>query len=329
MLGTTPLRGIAEGYVQRTKAVAERTDDPFIRAWALQFAAAFYGTQGKWECVRDDAGAAASIHADLGDQRYYNQGLLILAMGELQLGNLEQALELMSRIEPQAERHQDVQMLLWILLTKMEVYSHTDEANMLALLDKLHSLLPLNLAVGDQIWGNGALARTYLHIGTFDLAEKHAEKALDLMGQTRPVAWHVFWGYSDTVVAYLGLWETTPSPDMEKSARKAIKSLYQFARIFPFAMVRARLYQSRYQWLRGKTGKARQNALKALKVAQNLRMRYDEGVAHDTLARYFSAHEPEYRNHLEQALDIFTALGMMQDVERAQQALGQHEEVTN
>jgi tetratricopeptide (TPR) repeat protein len=297
--------------------------DRRTRAWALQFTSAFYGAKGNWEQARDDAGESASLHKELGDQRYSNQTLIVKALCFLMLGSFDQALELLDVIEPIAERHQDVQMLLWVILSKLEIYFTTQEIDVPPLIDKVHSLLLQNPMLIDQMWGYGSLAWTYMKINEYDLAKEYADKALDLMTQTRPFAWHSYHGYANTAATYLELWESGAYPMVKESTSKAIKALAGFAKIFSFVAAQAQLCQSHYCRLSGNTKKGRKESLKALENARRLKMRYVEGTAHFTLGKYFSSDDPERRMHLEQALEIFTDLGAKKDLELTQQALAQ------
>jgi tetratricopeptide (TPR) repeat protein len=321
LLSATPLRGIADYYIRKTKLVAEQVGDRRTSAWALQFSSAYYGSQGKWKLSIKDAGESAAAHAELGDQRYYNQTLIVKSLGLLQLGNFDQAVELLDLIDSVAERHRDVQMLLWIAVTRSYIYNYTRAGGLLTVLEKINELLSQNESLADQIMGYGGLALAYLRIGKLDLAEKHAAKTLDLTTQTRPFAWHPFVGYVGSAEAYLGLWERDTPANLKEPTEKAINSLLGFASVFPFVEARARLCQGRYMLLRGKFKKGREESLKALEVAQRLEMRCDEGVAHYTLGKYFSADDAERRKHLERALEIFASLGAKKDLELTRQEL--------
>jgi tetratricopeptide (TPR) repeat protein len=204
---------------------------------------------------------------------------------------------------------------------RLSIYNYTDEAGLLPLLDNIEELLAQNESLGDRIMAYGASAWAYLRIGKLDLAEKLAEKALDLTTQTRPFAWHPYLGYVGCAEAYLGLWERGIPTNLREPTEKAIKSLLGFASVFPFLEARARLCQGRYLLLRGKARKGREESLKALEAAQRREMRCDEGAAHYMLGKHFCADDAERRKHLERAQEIFASLGAKKDLELTRQEL--------
>ena len=90
------------------------------------------------------------------------------------------------------------------------------------------------------------------------------------------------------------------------------------ARVYAIARPRANIYQGTIHWLNCKPQKAHQAWQKGIHNAKALEMRFDEGLAHYEMARHLPVEDQERQAHLHQAICIFTELGAVYNLERAQ-----------
>jgi hypothetical protein len=146
----------------------------------------------------------------------------------------------------------------------------------------------------------------------------------------------VFEGYAAPPAVYLILWEygehlfklppgskplTFTLDDCKAGAKRALKSLHQYARIFPIGKPRALLWQGFYDWLNGKTEKALKTWHKGLAVASSLGLPWEEGRVHYEIGRRTVANISSRQEHLTQALEIFKRLGSEHDQARVEREL--------
>jgi hypothetical protein len=124
---------------------------------------------------------------------------------------------------------------------------------------------------------------------------------------------------------YLTLWEKARADGNQAEARtlkaatrKACKALRQYAvqGRYPIGRPRAWLYRGWFEWLSGRTGRARRLWRKSLAYAQDVDMAYEEGLAHYEIGRHLRGSDPAWQEDMAKAAEIFTRLGAAYDLER-------------
>jgi hypothetical protein len=106
-----------------------------------------------------------------------------------------------------------------------------------------------------------------------------------------------------------------------EQALNTVKAVKSFARVFPIGRPRAALYQGCAENLDGKHDKALRRWKEALPIARKLGMPYDEALIYLEIGRHLPTQNPEKRNALTQALELFRTLQAEYDIDRTQSEL--------
>lgn len=169
--------------------------------------------------------------------------------------------------------------------------------------------------------------------GEHTLARETADRAAHLISATggQPSAYYAIDGYVAVADIYLALRESAqdlaPSEreSIAKMARQACKALHTYCRLFPIGQPSAWLYQGLCDWLDGKTANAQKAWVKSLSAASKFRMPLEEGRAHYEIGRHLPQGAEARREHLTNAIEIFTRLGTPYELALAQQALAENQ----
>jgi len=109
--------------------------------------------------------------------------------------------------------------------------------------------------------------------------------------------------------------------DCKNGAARALKSLHQYARIFPIGRPRAALWQGFYEWMTGNQSKAFQTWAKGLEIAKTLGLAWEQARIHYEVGRRHTARSSKREYHLKEADKIFTSLGSEFDSDRVQREI--------
>jgi hypothetical protein len=175
-----------------------------------------------------------------------------------------------------------------------------------------------------EVFAQGTLSLLCLRQGQPDRARQAADTTARLLSKTSIPFYSLLAGYAAAADVYLALWEqgnTSQAPansEMRLRARQACKALHRFARTYPIGGPHDWLCQGRYEWLEGRPTRAQRAWLKSLAQAEQLRMPYQEGLAHYELGR--QATGEARRRHLTRAREIFEHLDAGYDLQQARAA---------
>jgi class 3 adenylate cyclase/tetratricopeptide (TPR) repeat protein len=121
------------------------------------------------------------------------------------------------------------------------------------------------------------------------------------------------------MTAYLTAAEGSSGADRDKWLRESNRvcgELTKFSKSFPVYLSEALFFKGKYEWLWGKTDKARRNWHSSLAEAESLGMSYDLAMTHFELGYRFGD-----REHLEKAGAIFSDIGAEYDAARTRKLL--------
>ncbi|MCP5098783.1 MAG: AAA family ATPase [Chloroflexi bacterium] len=160
---------------------------------------------------------------------------------------------------------------------------------------------------------NGLMAVAYLRQGNLDAAKAAADHVAAKMMDTLPAAYVLFSAFAGMTQVYLALWEAAIADGADTSelrpiAEKATKAMARFARLHPIGRPRRWLYTGWTHWLAGSPRRAQRAWRKALKLAQNMSMTYEEGLVHYEIGRHLKTTHPKRATHLRAAKSIFERL---------------------
>jgi hypothetical protein len=143
------------------------------------------------------------------------------------------------------------------------------------------------------------------------LAIDKARLLLELASSSRPSNYGALLEYASPAEVFLTLWEVEyPEPGLPSWARRACAALQSYARVFPIGRPRALLWKGTLAWLSGKRRRAHTAWQESVAAAESLQMPYDQGLAHFEIGRHLADGDGARLSHLEQARDLFGALGV-------------------
>ena len=168
----------------------------------------------------------------------------------------------------------------------------------------------------------GQLAKIYTYQDRSEFARQMSEQATHKPDQLLPFNFMLLNSFEPVAYVYLALWQQDlTNKTAQKQARQACRRLRRFAFFHPIGRPFAYLYWGRYQWQAGRHWLARRTWAKSLKIAQQLDMPYEEGLAHYEIGRQTPLGNPLRPKHLAQAIEIFTRLNAAHDLKLAQTEL--------
>jgi len=279
---------------------------------------------------------ASEINKRIGRLRFWQECQALSAVALQLHGQFERSKQLWIKVYNLAQERGDGQIQFYPLCGQVETGLRLGEGDasgpLITFLEKAESLLKERHYTSgpDQIRYYGLLAQIRLRQGEEALAAEAAEMADQLIAaEFIPILPYSLEGYVGPPVVYLTLWEAdvrkgngaNGRKTFQKLAFNACKGLRGFARIFPFALPRAWLWQGLHDWLSGKPKKASRAWQKSMKYARQFDMPYEQGLAHYQIGRHLQAGDPRREEQLKLAAGIFSQLGAAYDLEQVQQEL--------
>ncbi|MCP4359284.1 MAG: hypothetical protein GY796_14825, partial [Chloroflexi bacterium] len=316
LIGVIPIHPLAKLYQDRALETAQDTGHLHTLGFVLEATGIYYLGVGQWGKMQAQLERANEIFEQLGDRHQGLTSRFILAGVFYYQGEFTQSEELFEDIYTRADHSGAVLQKAWGLLGKGATMLRLGQDNeALNLLEAALSSLS-DTARPTKIFSYGLLAVAYLRQERLQHAHQAADTAMRLIAQSSPTAVFAFDGYANVAEVYLRLWETTLTDDetpfnsleLGKLAHQSCQALRRFARTFPIARPKRYLYQGLYSWLVGNPRQAFSLWQKSLSHARNLKMRYDEGLAHYEIGRHMPVGDPVRQQYLDCAEEIFMQL---------------------
>jgi hypothetical protein len=102
-------------------------------------------------------------------------------------------------------------------------------------------------------------------------------------------------------------------------AEKSVKLLLAFQKVFPIGQAVTPVYQSRYEWLTGKSEAAVKSLKRGLDAALKFNMTYEEGLIRLKLAASSLENLDARKKNLWRAMEIFEKMGALNELRLAQE----------
>jgi hypothetical protein len=331
-----PLRNMADRYSQLALETAGSGEDLAALAWVCQLTGIYNIGIGRWAAAIDAEAQAAEINKRIGRLRWREESLGSWAQALHFSGDFARSRKLYLEMHASSQERGDRQTQVWALAGRVETGLRLNEPGdqewLVVCLEQAQALLAEYRYPNrpDEIQIFGLLAQVRLRRKEWELASQAAKRAAELIAsEWPPSAFYTFEAYGGLPVVYMGLWQAemkdqyaaTDGVDFRKLARKACRSLHIYARVFPIAKPRDWLWRGVYEWLENKPDKANRSWQKSLDYAGRLEMPYDLGLAHYEIGRHLSTENPARKEHLGQAVQIFSEMGAAWDLARAQHEL--------
>jgi class 3 adenylate cyclase/tetratricopeptide (TPR) repeat protein len=321
--GLIPLHRLAESYGRRAWATAVVIDDPATRAFVAEMLGVYWLGIGNWKACREKLLAAAEISRRIGDWRRWEESVGELARLDYLQGHFDRALDQFGELWCVARKNGHDQAQVWgrhgrsMALLRMGRF---EEAA--SLLEESPAIDADFVAAADKILGLGLLAVARLRLGMRPAARKAAQEALRQIEPTRPMASFNLEGYSGAVEVFLALWDASRhessgrSRDLEQLAHRACRALRTFARVFPIAGPRVRLWRGLILRLSGHSSRADAVWSEGLERAGSLDMPYEQALLHLEIGRHAEVGGAARPVHLGCAGEILTRLGAADELAR-------------
>jgi tetratricopeptide (TPR) repeat protein/tRNA A-37 threonylcarbamoyl transferase component Bud32 len=324
--GLVPLRSVAEDYRRRALRTASELKELPAMGWALFVSGYYYTGLGWWDRSGKEISQALDIYRRLGDLRRQGEATAVRSYTAYFKGEFEDGSKSYVGLYDAARRRDDAQQQAWGLdgqamhLLRM---GRTDQA--LALLKVAEPLFETINDRAEEMQHHGLHALAHLRRGELEQALQHADLAEKIIAQSRPSAPYAIDGYSTVVEVYLSQWESASKPEDQKQAvrmaRKTLRHLEGFARVFPVGRPRYWLWKGLAEWLAGNRGRAQRSWLQCVNLASRLKMPYEEALGHYEIGRHLTASDHVRDEHLDRACTLFSQLSAAYDWAHAKLAL--------
>ncbi len=315
-----PSRLFAERYARTAMKVAGRLGHESTTARVREFIGMYQLGEGRWEQAEESFLKAIKGFQVVGDRRREIECTCLFSTWNHYRGDFVKRVEYGQRVWDLAMATGDLQAQAWGLLDQIEsLLNLGDFERVRSLGNDLQSHLGQNIYGADEIMAYGLLAALELRIGRLAEALPHADKALAVMTKVSPTIVYNLEAYAAVTDVYLRAWRLSPEGDPAREgfaakAREACEDTRRFAKIFRIGGARALLLTAVERELSGDLPQAIRLSWQGLVAATQLRMPYEEALAHRQLARLLPAGDRSRDGELTKARDLFARLAAKYDL---------------
>ena len=312
--GFIPLHRVAERYLERSLGSVD-PDAPSAEVWASLAAGFYYTGLGDWPRASESIERVQDLAGEIGEERRVEDALENFMMQAYLQGEIHESLSIADGLVERAEQRGVELLLAYGLVSRTYALSEIgrieEAVHDLDMLQDLQERDPhfMDQALIDDRHGLRALVE--LRAGRLQRAVELADQVLARVSGP-PSNFSAIAAYAAPAEVYLSVWRAQGFADrvLRKNARKSMKRLNSYARVFPIGRPRLLLWQGVHDQLRGKAKRARRNVEASLATARELGMRLDEARASEALAWVLGAGDPEASQHEMAAAEILAELGL-------------------
>jgi len=314
LVGFIPLHRAAERYLERSLNSVDQAE-PSAEIWASLAAGFYYSGLGDWLQAERLIVRVRMLSEQLGDMRRVEDALESLTMQAYLRGELRDSFRIADELVDQAVARGVERALAYGLANRalsLVELGPPEEA-----LDTVHRLedlqdrdpdFPEEALIGDR-FGLRALAE--VRAGRPRTAVQFVDELLERLS-TPPTNYTSYPSFVAPAEVYLTVWRESGFADrkLRSKARKALKLLNSYARVFPVGKPRLLRFQGVHDQLRGKTQRARRNFQASVDEARRLGMRYEEARGLQELAAAPGGTDTDADRHAAAAEAILSELGV-------------------
>ncbi len=312
---------MARMYMRLADQAVRDITDQAVLGWVDLMAVTYLVGAGAWAEMDEIIPRATAIQEALGDRRRLQETVMVGACGDFFRGRFVQSLAASERVASLAVDAEGFQPRVWS--TAGLVQAGVVQSGATETLRRLAG----NPVVGqtwqsiDGLWLAGALARCYLRAGNLEAARIEAERVLELMPTTPPVAGYVLEGYAGATEVHVALWAGAVSDAARTTAHVAVKrglsTLERFAGMFPVGEPRSALCRGLYERARGRHTRAAAAFERSMAAGTRLEMPYEVALAAVELGLLLGPRHSRGGALLDQAYRAFETLGAAEDARLA------------
>jgi tetratricopeptide (TPR) repeat protein len=324
LFGFVPLPRIAEGYVRRALAALDGVDDLTTHEIVGIVAGFYHIGAGHWDEARQQLTTVRRIARRLGDRRRLEDAIVNLAEIEYLTGQFAAAAglanELTSLARARGDRRFEAEGLA---VAAYCAWQRGDSDAALQALARLRDVAGETTGLHGElrIKYHGMLALMHLGWNEEALAIAASEEAMQLTEGRRATYFATYLGYVGPATVYVELWEKSHGTrDLSERVTVALDRLARFNQVFPIGRPRQATLRGTRSWLMGRRDEALHAWRRGLKLAAELAMPFEEGLAHLELGRHLDGQDADRARHLGAARDIFTRLEAGEALRRVDKA---------
>jgi class 3 adenylate cyclase/tetratricopeptide (TPR) repeat protein len=322
LAGFAQLHNLAESYIERGLAVAEKVNQPSNRITVNVVTGVYKVMVGKWDEVRARALEAKALCEQLGDYRQWGDSTVLLAESALISGDIQTTLDIERMLLQEARRRRNPLQQGWALFGVATSYIRRGDASQaIPMLEEALQILDDNPNLASSINTNAQLALAYLRTGQDEKAILQAGNVLELAANISPTVYSLDMGFSAVAEVYFVLWEKAIQHSNQRAAvrlrelaEKALRLLRSFRKIFPIGQPYLSYYEGWHHWLLGKHQPALRSWHKGLEAAKKYNTLYEEGLIHVRLGSALKDKPAERKEHLNRAIQIFETMGAVNEL---------------
>ena len=318
--GIIPARKLAEFYRRRANEMNERFPDPMVECHLRMVSGVYAVGTGAWEDAKRELGRGIDIAHTIGYRRSWEDSSLVDSVGDFLRGDFQKALAGATSVYQSALRG-DAQTQSWGLIQQgyaLLVQGRFDDA--LSSLRKAEPLISEHARSRvEYLWFHAALARTLLRLGDRSGALTAAGLAFARLLKSPPLYFSWIEAYPALAEVFIVLWQGALGKDrktFERFAGRTCRAMHAQARVFPAAEPNSHLWEGKLLWYRGKHRRAISSWQRAIVAARNRKMPHEEASALQALAIASSPDDPQRKDLLGKAYDIFHRLGAVYDLQQ-------------
>jgi class 3 adenylate cyclase/tetratricopeptide (TPR) repeat protein len=313
-----PIHKAARFYFRRGREVAESVERTASKAYVGLVNGLYLIGIGDWAGVDEVAGEAVQIFRQIGDRRRLGEALSILCMAAHLRADYAKSIQLYKELFAVGADSHNVQQETWGIDGQAGNYFRIGEfAEATRLLAEASPRLDVSKDVSELFIFKATCAVLNLYEGNFASALATARQAT-AMGVQASSVYSMLEGFAGLAEVILILWERQyPPPEgfsFPEAGAQVVKDFAAYAKRFPIGRPRALVWQGQYDWLSGSHEKAQRIWARALQLAKEMKMPYEEALAHKIIGAHLSEMEPNRKEHLAQAKRIHERLGARADL---------------
>jgi tetratricopeptide (TPR) repeat protein len=323
--------GAADHYFAQGKRSAETVGDRYGYGRVLYTRSLVLAGLGEWRDARGAADEARSIFVEIGDTRWRDTSAIGAGVLEHARGRYREALGLFEEAVASTRARGDVQASAWATIGyAAAALGLGDSEESLRALGEVEGLLggrDFHLTdKGTEINFFAILVPALFRARAAHRAFAAAARAAEVIHQSAVMMFYTLAGYAGVAEVLLRLWERCGDAgeygELPRLARRALRDLERFARLFPIAQPDAALLRGLYEWRRGRRVRAHAAWKRSVVSADRLAMVRPHGLALYEIGRHLPPDDPERAGYFERAAHLFTSgemaweLGLVEEAAR-------------
>jgi tetratricopeptide (TPR) repeat protein len=312
--GLVGLHNLSKVYHQRAQDIVARIDNIQTQSRVMSRTALAASGRGELSIADPLIRRSVELAEQIGDPRQWGEANAIYLNILYLQGKFEQSRHLCAQLLEHGTRRGDSQHRHWGMMWGMMnalALDLVDEAEALSL-QALEYLAESSIPKLDEILERGFIALVWLRRGRLEEARGMVDRAFPL-GVIIPHAssFAQCEAFASKAQVYLTLLDLTPEPDprLLAEAQGGVRVIQAYAKRFAIGEPRAGKLAGWLEIHQGNPGKAHAIWEKALARALEFQLPYEQAHLHYQIGRHLPKGDPHRREHLQQAVELYTRLG--------------------